>query len=448
MAISPAAKTLNTSAHTLADLQQLAKAEPQTAVAYLTGVESRLRAAGKSAEADTVKALLGKTGTLVEQMAAASAQLAAIFPADAAGWGDVQLKRADTIGFSASAPAQGLSPASPMPGATMPGAEPVQPSLGVTMPGAEPVQPSLGVTMPGAAPVQPSLGVTMPGAAPMQPSLGVTRPVVSPLSPSVGVSRPAAPPPPGPVQYVTGTVNVSSAGLTFTTDGGRELKLAQSALATKLFQMGNDMMEGFVGDGPITLQGTLGEDNATFNVEAYALNSDGNFGAFTFGRVTVAADTGAVTIDGTRGPVEVQDPELKRVLASMPQFAVIVPGAAEEKDGKLVHTAAPRVLMGLARFKVPPPATATGETTSMSANMANNHFVMKPLIFPSAQLARANHQSRLWARGWPDFGPDGEPSQFKADYISQQLDRRTLPVNRTSAQDADPVQAAVMQDIV
>lgn len=356
MAISPAAKALNVSAHTLGDLQTLARAEPKQAETYLQGVERQLRVTGKTAEADTIKAVLGKTGELVERMAAAAEQLKTVFPESAADWGKVQLQRVDTVGY----------------------------------------------------------GTPVPAGA--------------------------------PAQYVTGELKASPEGLTFTTEGGRELKLGPSPLSRKHFQMGNDMMEGFVGDGRMTLHGTLGEDGKSFNVEAYALNTDGKFDTFTFGRVSVNGET--VTIDGARGPVEVQDAELKRVLASMPRLAVIVPGEPEEKDGKLVLTAKSQgVLMALARFKEAPPPAAAGATVSVKANMADNHFVMKPLTFPAGQLDRSNHMSRLWVRGWPEYDAKGEPSEFKASYLSKQLDQRRLQTGSAS-QDADPVQAAVMQDVV
>lgn len=355
MAISPAARTMNQSAHTLADLQALAKNEPQKATEYLQGVEAQLRKFGKSAEADAVKALLGKTGDLVERMAAMGDQLTTVFPAEAADWAKVQVDRAATIGY-------GVDPAK---------------------------------------------------------------------SP--------------PAQFLSGTMTRENDVVKFTTDGGRELTLSASALASKHFQMGNEMMEGFLGDGKLVLHGTIGEDNQTFNVEAYALNTDGKFNEFTFGRVSVNGDK--LTIDGARGPVEVTDPETKKVLASMPRLAVIVPGGPVERDGKLVHEGKIDVFMALARFKVAPPATADGPVTSMSANMADNHFVMKPLEFPSEQLGRANHQKRLWVRGFPELGADGEPTKFKANYISQQLDSYSFRTGATTLP-ADPVQAAVNQDIV
>lgn len=354
MAIAPAARQMNLSSHTLADLQALAQAEPQKATEYLTHVERALRTSGKTAEADTVAALLCKTGDLFERVTASADQLTAIFPKAAADWANVQLERAATIGYDTS----------------------------------------------------------------------VTGP---------------------PPQFVQGQLSVAPGKLLFTTDGGRELELAPSPLSRKPLQMGNDMMEGFIGDGPMTLSGTLGEDNKTFNVEGYALNSDGKFDDFTYGRVTVAADQ--VTIDGPRGPVEITNPELQKVLRAMPRFAVIVPGAPEEQDGKLVMGKGTDTLIGLARFKEAPPAAATGPTVSMKANMADNHFIEKPLVFPAEQLGRANHGSRLWARGMVELDPAGQAVCFKASYVSQQLDRRTLPMG-TASQDADPVQAAVMQDIV
>jgi hypothetical protein len=354
MPVSPAARQLNTSPHSLADLQAFARAEPTRATEYLGEVELRLRGAGSLAAADAIKALLGATGDLVERMAAAGDQLSSVFPRPDTSLGELQQKRAQTVGFE---------------------------------------------TAPQA----------LAGA-----------------------------------QFVTGTVSVGPEGVKLTTDGGRELKLASSPRASAHFQMGFDMLEGFVGDGPISLYGSLGSDNQTFNVEAYALNTDGKFKDFTFGRINVDGDN--VTVASSRGPVTILDPELKNVLKTMPRLAAIVPGAPVERDGKLVHEHKVDTLMGLARFKESPPPAANGPTVEMKANMADNHFVMKPLQFPAEHLARSNHSSRVWVRGWPELGADGEPSRFVASYVSQQLDRWSVR-GGASANDADPIQAAVMQDV-
>lgn len=354
MAISAAAKTLNASAHTLADVTNLARAEPQKATEYLAGVEAQLRRAGKTAEADTVKELLGKTGDLVERMTAMGAKLEAVFPKDAADWGKVQLQRVGTVGWGEEA-----------------------------------------------AQVKP--------------------------------------------QFISGTMRREGDTVKFTTDGGRELTLRQSPFARKPLQMDNAMMEGFLGEGRMTLQGTLGEDNATFNVEAFALNTDGNFDRFSFGRVAVDGEN--VNIESPRGLIAVTDPETKKLLASMPRLAVILPGEPVEKDGKLVHEQKASVLMALARFKEAPPAAATGPITSIKANMADNRFVMKPLEFPSEFLDRTNHQKRLWVRGMPELGADGAPTKFVANYLSKQLDSYAFRTG-DAVQAADPLQAAVMQDVV
>lgn len=345
---------MNRSAHTLADLQKLARSAPKKASQYLQSVETRLRQFGKTAEADAIKGLLAQTGTLAQRIAKASDSLQAIFPATAAEWATVQLKRADTLGY---------------------------------------------------------------------------------------VEAPRPPP-----QFVNGTITRENGALTITTEGGRVLQLNKSPLSNKPHQMATDMLEGFVGDGPISLQGTIGEDNTSFNVEAFALNSDGQFTTFTFGRVTKNGES--ISIDSPRGSVEVTALETKRVLGSMPRLAVIMPGEAIEKNGKLVFEGTITKLIALARFKEPVGAPPEGaQTMEVRANMADNHFVMKPIEFPVDQRARAGHGSRLWVRGFPELDTAGTPTRFKADYLSQQLDRHTLLPGQES-QSADHVQAAVMQDIV
>ena len=354
MAISPGAKALNQSAHTLADLQRFAQAEPARATEYLQSVEAQLRKAGKAAEADTVKELLGKTGDLVEKVAALKDKLTTIFPESAGDWGKVQLERAGTVGWGEEAKQV-------------------------------------------------------------------------------------------PWQFLSGTVKRENDVVSVTTDGGQQLTLRQSPMESIPQQMSNAQLEGFVGEGRVTLQGTLGEDNKTFNVEAFALNTDGKFNTFTFGRVQVTGDK--VEVESPRGNVEVKDPDTKRVLASMPRLGVIMPGEPVTKDGKLVHEGKIDIFQAMARFKEPPPASVNGPIASVKANMADNHFVMKPIEFPAEQLQRAAHSSRLWVRGFPEFDAAGEPVKFKADYISLKLDSYSFRTG-DAEQSADPVQAAVMQEIV
>lgn len=354
MAISAGAKALNQSAHTLADLQRFAQAEPAKAAEYLQGVEAQLRKAGKTAEADTVHELLGKTGDLVEKMSSLGEKLKAVFPESAGDWGKVQLQRAGTVGWGEEAKQV-------------------------------------------------------------------------------------------PTQWLSGTVKRENGVVSLTTDGGRELTLRQSPMASIPQQMSNAQLEGFVGDGRVTLQGTLSEDNKTFNVEAFALNTDGKFDRFTFGRVQVTGDK--VEIESPRGNVEVKDPETQRVLKSMPRLAVIMPGEPIEKEGKLVHEGKIEIFQAMARFKETPPTSVDGPIASVKANMADNHFVMKPIEFPAEQLERSRHNSRLWVRGFPELDAAGEPVKFKADYISQKLDSYSFSTG-AAEQSADPVQAAVMEEIV
>src|SRR4029077_14715945 len=124
---------------------------------------------------------------------------------------------------------------------------------------------------------------------------------------------------------------------------------------------------GFLDEGRLSLMGTMGEDNKTFNVEAFTLNTDGKFDSFAFGRVKVQGDN--VQIESPRGLVDVTDPELKKVLAAFPRLAVAIPGAAEKQGDKLFPSAKPNPPIALARFREPPPAAATGDTVSMKANM-------------------------------------------------------------------------------
>jgi len=248
-----------------------------------------------------------------------------------------------------------------------------------------------------------------------------------------------------PPQFVVGEFKKNDAGQTvFLTTGGRELAVASSPLQRRMLQMTGNMCEGFLGDGPIALQGSIGEDNKTFNVEAFALNADGKFGTFTFGRVKLEGDK--VSITSPRADVEITNEELKKRLKAMDQLAVILPGAPKELDGKVVYDQMPAELFGMGRFKQLNPQV-TGDTATLPADMANSHFKDKPVIFPAAQAGRANHNSRLFLRGMVELDANGAAAKFVASYASNKVDSYGLSYGAAVA-DADAVQSAVVQDIV
>jgi hypothetical protein len=353
--VASALKSMNASAHTMADLKRFAKASPAKAEQYLQQVETQLRELGKSKEAASIRKLLtDKTGTLVERIAEHAARLGAIFPTRASDWGKVQQQRAGTVGYGYE--------------------------------------------------VKPDLAVPT---------------------------------------FLTGRIVKGKDGTAvFKTQGGQELKLNTSELRVRDTGLGIGWMAGFLGDGPMTLQGTPSEDRKSFNVEGFALNADGKFDEFTFGRVK---SDGTGTISTPRGDVTIENPELLKKLKAMPRLGVILPGVPEKRGEQLVYTGNPEEFFGLARWRETQ-ARGTGKTREAAVDMAYSVFSNKPCEMPAEFAERANHTGRLWVRGNVEMQGD-TATRFKASYVSKQTDL-SAPQFGPTAQNADPVQAAVMSEVV
>lgn len=355
MVVAAAAKAMNVSAHTLADLKRFAKASPEKAVTYLKQVETNLRQLGKPKEAEAIRKLLAdKTGTLVERVTEHARRLGDVFPARGTDWGKVQQQGAQSVGYGMA--------------------------------------------------VKPDL------AAPT---------------------------------YLEGKISKGKDGTAvFKTTGGQTLQLNASALRVLDTGLGVNWVQGLMGDGPITLQGTPSEDRKAFNVEGFALNTDGKYAEFTFGRVK---QDGEATLSTPRGDVTIEDPELKKKLKAMPRLGVILPGAPEERNGKLVYTGNPEEFFGLARFRETQ-AHGRGKTREAMADMAYSVFNNKPCEMPAKYGERVNHTGRLWVRGKVELAGD-VATKFTASYVSKQTDSYGLQLGG-AAQNADPVQAAVMDEVV
>lgn len=251
------------------------------------------------------------------------------------------------------------------------------------------------------------------------------------------------PEPDAQLQYVKGKVLRGTDGaLVMKTEGGRELQLAASALRTTLAYFPPSWMAGMMDDGPLSLSGTLGEDGKTFNVEGYALNRDGRYDTFTIGRVEVQGEQ--VTIQTPRGDVTIADPTLEKKMKVMPRLGVILPGAPEEKDGKLVYGGKPDEWFGLGRF-VDTRLDGTGAMRTARVDMAYSIFADKPVHVPAAQAGRVNHSGRLWLEGDVTMRA-GKAVSFTASYVSQQTDSSSRM--QAAVLDADPLQAAVMTEVV
>jgi hypothetical protein len=286
------------------------------------------------------------------------------------------------------------------------------------------------------------------------PSMALIFPAEGETWAQAGARRAAAPgwnqaAPANRPERVTGVISkIAGNALELTTPSGKQYRLADSpryiaeANRNANWILPRSWVQSFVGDGPVTLQGTLGADGTTFNVEGFALNNDGRFDDFLYGRVEVAGDN--VLLRTPRGNVTISNPDLKNKLKVMPILGVILPGAPEEGPQGLTYGQDPPEIFSLARFsnqQVQNP-NDTVPTRWVATDMAHQVFRQKPLLLPAGQEGRVNHASRLWARGQFVFGADGKPTQFNASFIGQngELGVTMAP----AAADADPVQGAVL----
>jgi hypothetical protein len=238
-------------------------------------------------------------------------------------------------------------------------------------------------------------------------------------------------------QFVTGRVRIVKDTFHLVTANGQDLVLSQpSANRTGLSL---EWLEGFIGDGPITVMGLISEDNKSFDVEGFALNRDGKYSTFTFGRVSQAQPW---VITTSRGDVTIEDAKLLKKLKAMPRLGVILPGLPEKRGGALVYTGKPQELFGLARWKEDK-AKGSGPRRRALADMAFSIFRDKPVELPATQAARVNHRGRLWVLGDVVLGPNGEATLFKASYVSKRTDTGTVFLQGNQPE-ADAVQGVVM----
>ncbi len=199
-------------------------------------------------------------------------------------------------------------------------------------------------------------------------------------------------------------------------------------------------MQGLIGDGPMSVVGTLGSDGRTFNVEGFALNADGKYGTFTFGRV--AEKDGEVVVKTSRGDVHVTDPLLKAQLRGLPHLGVILPGAPKVENGRQIYDGSPGEMFVLARF-METEWREDGGKKWVPCDMALSAFSRGRCEIPDAYADRVGHMNRLWLKGSFMIGHDGRPAQFSASYVSRATDdaRVVLPGGMP---EADAVQAAVV----
>jgi hypothetical protein len=237
-------------------------------------------------------------------------------------------------------------------------------------------------------------------------------------------------------RFLCGNVSYSDQDNTYTmtTGDGKKYSLARSqrmdTVDTLNAGVNTSWMRGLVKDGPMAVHGTLGADGKTFNVEGFALNTDGNYSTFTQGRA-VKTDDGRVVVKGPRGDVEVTDPDLKARLAAMPRLGVILPGEPTLQGDKLVYDKNPKEYYGLARFSPPistdvaartPEVPGEPGTKYAPGEMAMSVFSRKPIVLPPGAESRVDHNSRIWVRGTPEGVTEAGATQFRASYVSLATD--------------------------
>lgn len=240
-----------------------------------------------------------------------------------------------------------------------------------------------------------------------------------------------------------GTLAENDAGeVVLETDGGQTLRLHDSELLVPDGGLSASRLRGFIGDGPVTIVGTPGEDLHAFNVEGFALNTDGAFDTLTFGRVKT---DGSGHIATRRGDVAVTNPRLLEKLKVLPRLGIILPGEPTRSGTKFVYENDPKEFFALARFQ-PGAVEELGATHRRLADMAFNTFDDRPVHYPAnTEQSRLTHADRLWLRGDLKTDDNGGVRKFVASYVSKSVDGAELPAATASA---DPVQVAVVDEIV
>lgn len=251
---------------------------------------------------------------------------------------------------------------------------------------------------------------------------------------------------PKPAQQIAGQISSKrlSAGapevLRVTTASGKQLMLGEAIANSSFKPMSRSWVQGFAGDGPVSLKGSLGNDGQTFNVEAFALNTSGLFNQFTFARVVVTDQM--VSLSSPRGSIEVTAPKLRAALMQLPGLGIILPGEPNASAGRLVYDREPERVQVLARFRDPAKPSSEGRV-SAPVDMALSALRAAVSDFPAEQASRSEHGGRVWLQGTFKLDQSGAILGFDADYVSKRCDSNGVDIGH-NVPDADPVQAAVL----
>jgi hypothetical protein len=233
----------------------------------------------------------------------------------------------------------------------------------------------------------------------------------------------------GAATSVRGSLADNAGMLQFTAADGHKLFLKEPTATSDYLDMTPTWMGGFAGDGPVVLQGTKSADGKQFHVEGFALDTNGKFGTFLFGRVNAEEKPGKVLVCSARGDVEITNPQLKAKLNALPRLGIILPGEPKSVRSKLVYDQDPEEFFALSRivdYGSPPDGPAEPGKVLKRGDMAYSVFSGKPLILPEEFADRTTAGGRIWLRGMVRLDEQGKAKDFVASYVSRGTDSQWL----------------------
>jgi hypothetical protein len=246
--------------------------------------------------------------------------------------------------------------------------------------------------------------------------------------------------------------------------GGREFGLTSSYRLNSVTPgMQAAWLNGFLQDGPdqmLTIQGTIGNDGKDILVEGFM---PGSSDEFVFGRVQVylpdgvkiepfgsppdaaivagIVANGRVTVQTSRGEIEVTNPELKTELAHLPRLGVILPVPVNtETDGRRTISASVQDYFSLGgRFQANPqmPATDLGNGVYASEGKAAYDNFSGTFEISGGPGVKHRLENNGGQRNFPlghfeDTDGDGRLDKMKGPYVSIDLGEYQLNTNNVT----------------
>lgn len=227
----------------------------------------------------------------------------------------------------------------------------------------------------------------------------------------------SAPPKPTRLQ---GQVTLAEGAYTLKTAKGDTYRLAADP---ELWRTGvDDSLAGFIKDGPISVQGKLADDGKTFDVTGFALNRDGRYDTFTFGKV-LSLGKDEVTLGVNNELVKVTDPELRRRLSSAFTLPVILPGAPTRNGDSLAYEGNPDRFFMMATLDAPslqrPDEAHARPFFKANLDVMTLSGSEVTLLAPEKGPTRHNQQSKVWLEGnIVGQSEEGAPTTIDAAYVS------------------------------